>query len=261
MVSLGHVTHRHEFERAFAAATVHDFFNVMAVLVLFPLECLFHPIEHVAAMLQGLFAGAGGLHLMSPLKAVIRPVTGAVSDLLPYGVPLLFLALVALFTALSQMVRIMRMLVMTRVERFFNRILFRNDGAGFVLGWLLTSIVQSSSATTSLIVPLVGTGVLTVRRVFSYTLGANLGTTVTAMLASFATANPVAITVAFAHMVFNILGIVIFYPLRRLPISLATKLGTIAAVSRRNAATVVAVYIAAYLVPIAYILVRYASGK
>ena len=41
-------------------------------------------------------------------------------------------------------------------------------------------MVQSSSITTSLVVPLAGAGVLTLRQIFSFTLGANIGTTITA---------------------------------------------------------------------------------
>jgi len=261
IVSLGHVTRRQEFERAFAAGTVHDFFNVLAVLVLFPLERLFHPIETVALAMERAFAGAGGVQMVSPLNVIVKPVTHGISEILPYGIPLLLIALVLLFISLAQMVRLMRRVIMTRVEKLFDRVLFRNDASGFALGWLLTSLVQSSSATTSLIVPLVGSGVLTVRRIYAYTLGANLGTTVTAILASFATGNPVAITVAFAHMVFNIFGILIFYPLRSVPIHLATALGRIAARSRKNVVVVLTIYVVAHIIPLTYILLRQVSGR
>jgi sodium-dependent phosphate cotransporter len=121
---------------------------------------------------------------------------------------------------------------------------------------LVTATVQSSSATTSLIVPLVGTGVLTVRKIFPYTLGANVGTTITAILASFATGNPVAVTVALAHLSFNILGIIILYPLMFLPIQLAEWAGALATRSKGNAAKVIFVYIALHILPILYIFLR-----
>lgn len=253
IVSIGHVTRRGEFERAFAAATVHDFFNIFTVLVLFPIEVLFHPIQTCATMLSSTLFGFAGVSMMSPLKVIVKPVTNQLQTLLPFGLPLLVLAMVLLFAALSQMVRVMRRLVLTRVEGLFDRVLFRNDAAGFMLGWLLTSAVQSSSATTSLVVPLVGSGVLSVRRVFTYTLGANLGTTVTALLASFATGCEIGLTVAFAHMFFNIFGSVIFYPLRVLPIGLATLVGRTAARSRRHTLYLLGGYLAVYVVPIFYV--------
>ncbi|MCK4414873.1 MAG: Na/Pi cotransporter family protein [Candidatus Eisenbacteria sp.] len=254
IVSLGHVRRQKEFERAFAAGTVHDFFNVLAAATLFPVELLFHPIERLATWLGESFAGLGGLQLASPLQAVIKPATHAVATLIPHPVVLLVLALATLFFSISVMVKLMRRMVIGRAERLFGRVLFRNDLSGFFLGWGLTTVVQSSSVTTSLIVPLVGTGVLSVRRIFTYTLGANVGTTITAILASLALGNPLAIMVAAAHLVFNIMGAAIFYPLRALPIGMATWAGRVASRSRRSTVKVLAVYVLLHAIPILYII-------
>ena len=75
-----------------------------------------------------------------------------------------------------------------------------------------------------MVVPLAGAGILTIQQIFPYTLGANIGTTVTAFLASLATNNIAAITVAFAHLLFNTLGTVIIFPIRFIPIALANTL-------------------------------------
>jgi sodium-dependent phosphate cotransporter len=75
------------------------------------------------------------------------------------------------------------------------------------------------------------------------TLGANVGTTVTALMASLATGNPAAVTVAVVHTLFNLSGIALFYPiraLRRIPLRLATGLADVAA-ERRSAAIIYAV--------------------
>jgi len=146
--------------------------------------------------------------------------------------------------------------VLDRLEGLFSRVLFRNDAASFTLGMVTTAAVQSSSATTSLVVPLAGTGVLSLRQIYPYTLGANIGTTITAILASFSTGNAAAVTVALAHLTFNIMGIAIFYPLRALPIWLAEKTGALAGKSKGNSALVIAVYIALHIIPIAYVLTR-----
>jgi sodium-dependent phosphate cotransporter len=84
-------------------------------------------------------------------------------------------------------------------------------------------MVQSSSITTSTIVPLAGAGIVTLRQLYPFTLGANLGTTVTALLASL-TLNVTAMVAAFAHLFFNIFGILIIYLnplLKDIPIKLA----------------------------------------
>jgi sodium-dependent phosphate cotransporter len=255
LVSMGHVTRPAEFQRAFAASTVHDFFNVLAAVTILPLEILFHPVQRMALTLQGAFEGAGGMSLASPLKAVIKPLTEVVLEAIPHTIPLMIIALAGLFVALQQMMKVMRGAILARLESLFSRVLFRNDAASFGLGLVVTASVQSSSATTSLIVPLAGTGVLTVRQVFPYTLGANVGTTVTALLASFSTGIPGAVTVALAHLSFNLLGIAIYYPLKGIPIWLATRAGTIAARSKRSSAGVIVLYLAMIFLPLLYIFV------
>jgi len=122
-----------------------------------------------------------------------------------------------------------------------DRYLFRNDLTALLLGIVLTVFVQSSSITTSLIIPLIGAGIITIHRVYPYTLGANIGTTCTALLAALATVtiskttgviNTVGITTAFAHLIFNVFGIAIFYPLKRLPIACAQGLAAAAVKSK-----------------------------
>jgi len=86
--------------------------------------------------------------------------------------------------------------------------------------------VQSSSITTSVVIPLAGAGILTLRQIYPYTLGANVGTTITACLAALAVPEHflAAVTVALSHLFFNVCGIVAITAtpiLRNVPIRLA----------------------------------------
>jgi hypothetical protein len=175
--------------------------------------------------LQEVFEDAGGMSLASPLKVVVQPLADGVAGLIPHTIPLALLALALLLFALRQMMKVMKGAVLSRLEKLFDRVLFRNDAASFTLGMVATASVQSSSATTSLVIPLAGTGVLSLRQIYPYTLGANLGTTITAILASFSTGSSAAVTVALAHLAFNVMGIAIFYPLGAVPIWLASEGG------------------------------------
>jgi sodium-dependent phosphate cotransporter len=102
-------------------------------------------------------------------------------------------------------------------------------------------------------VPLIAAGLLTIEQVFPYVLGANLGTTITAMLASLATGSVVAVTVAFAHLCFNISGTLIWYPFRRLPIAMALKMAEICTRSRKLA--LVYLVVVFYVIPGLLILI------
>lgn len=235
LVSLGHITRTQEFRRAFAAATVHDVFNWMAVLILFPLEIATHFLAKMAGHLSEAFQGIGGMKLGNPLKAATKPAIEIISELLGNNpILVLIISLIITFGMLALIVKILRSVVLAKVEHFFDAHLFKNAGRAMVFGLFLTVAVQSSSITTSLVIPLAGAGVLRLIQILPYTLGANVGTTVTAMLAALSTGAPSAITVAFAHLLFNLVAIGLLWPvpqIRRIPIQVAEWL---AALSMRN---------------------------
>ena len=248
LVALGHIHRRGEFERAFAGATCHDFFNLMAVLAIFPLQIHFHILDRTAFFLTNVFVQSGGIQIINPLKLATDPaVTFFKFVCFHHPVIMVILALMILFSSLRFITRLMRGLVATRAERNLNKYVFDSPSRAFLMGASLTAIIQSSSVATSLMVPLVGAGIITVEKKFPYTLGTNIGTTVTAILASLATANPAAITIALCHLIFNILGICMFYPLRWIPIGLAKELGK--RVAKRRGYVILYVGITFYLIP------------
>lgn len=271
LVSFTFVTRKEDFRRAFAGATVHDFFNLWTVLVFFPLEIRFHFIQKLAFFLTRVFEGVGGIKFTSPLSIIINPAVHGIKHLLidiltlpdlAAGVTMLVVALAVMISSLLFLVKTLRTLLIGQTEIFINRYLFRNDFVALILGLCLTASVQSSSITTSLIIPLVGAGIITLRRCYPYTLGANLGTTITAILASLATVslvngqavNTTGVTAAFAHLVFNICGILVFYPLKRLPIFCARRLADLAAESKRWA--IIFVLIVFFVLPLLMIFLR-----
>jgi len=138
----------------------------------------------------------------------------------------------ALFASLFVIVKVMRSVVLKRLESLFHGYLFKTAARAMVVGMFMTALVQSSSVTTSIVVPLAGAGILSIHQIFPYTLGANVGTTITAILAALSVGEVTGIAVAFAHLSFNIIGICVIYPFRRLPIGMATGLSRLAVASK-----------------------------
>jgi len=256
LVSLGHMTRREEFRRAMSGALVHDFFNLLAVAVLLPVELVTARIwgagilERLATGLTGLLSGAEGMEYESPLKGLLKWAAGLVVGPLKdwagdatgrkvaAGVIVLAVALALLFAMLYSMTKIMRRVLKGRAEKVLDQTIGRSALLGMAVGMIITAIVQSSSATTSLLVPLAGAGILTVEQIFPITLGANMGTTVTALLASLAAGRPEGLTIALVHLLFNASGIILIYPVpavRRLPIRTAKWMAGLAAESKRYA--------------------------
>jgi sodium-dependent phosphate cotransporter len=262
IVSLGHITRKDEFSRAMSGATVHDFFNLLAVLLLFPLELATGVIAKTAHWLEEGVVGFGGADLLSPVKVLTDPVAAWVIGLAgENGAVVLAVGVIGLFVALRYLVKLLRALLLGRSERLLHKYVFGNVGMAFLFGILITVMVQSSSITTSVMVPMVGAGIVTVAQIYPFVLGANIGTTITAILAALVLAGgggpggEAALTVAFAHLTFNVLGIAILWPipfLRRIPIWLSEKLGQLAVKNRGYAFGYIAVVF--FVLPVLIIL-------
>ena len=233
IVSIGHIQRGNEFKRAFQAATIHDFFNLLAVLVLFPIEYFFGVIEKSASWLGVLLFGSISTDevFKSPIKAAIKWGSKQIQQFsFDNDIFFIILSVLLTFLMLYAIVKLLRSLVLEKVEVFFDTYIFKTAMRAMIFGMLLTISVQSSSITTSTIVPLAGAGVLSLRQIYPFTLGANIGTTVTALLASL-TLNVTAMVAAFAHLFFNIFGIIAVYLnpfLRDVPIKLSEKFSDLA---------------------------------
>ena len=233
IVSIGHINRGNEFKRAFAAATVHDFFNVLAVIILFPIEIAFGLIEKTATGFGTLLFGSvsGNEVFTSPIKMSIKWGTKQLEAIsFDNNIIFIILSVLLTFAMLYAIVKLLRSLVLDNVQQFFDQYVFKTVIRSILFGMLLTIMVQSSSITTSTIVPLAGAGVLTLRQVYPFTLGANIGTTITAILAAL-TLNVTALVAAFAHLFFNLYGILIIYanPLfREIPLKLANWISEVA---------------------------------
>jgi sodium-dependent phosphate cotransporter len=244
LVSLGHIRQPAEFKRAFAAATVHDFFNVLAVAILLPVELATGLISNVATWISDRLVGTAGSEWKSPVKAWVKKPVEWIVDIEDavglsgnaLGTFVVLTGLVIVLLALTFITKNMRKLVADRVEKSVNTVLSKGSGSvAMLLGLVITIAVQSSSITTSILIPLTAAGVLSLRNAYPVTLGANVGTTVTALLAALAASVPEALTVGLAHTTFNVMGIAVLYVLpfaRDVPVRLAEGLADIA-VKRR----------------------------
>ncbi len=246
IASLAHISRREEFRRAFAVATVHDFFNYMCVIVLLPLELMTGFMRRSATTLTSMLSGFGGADYESPIRGIIRaggvPIQATLTALLPseraIAIAYILVSAAMIFLTLMGIVSVMRASMQSRIEALVSRALARNAFLAIAVGIVATVMVQSSSITTSLLVPLAGAGVLALEHAFPVTLGANIGTTVTALLAALAATDQNAaagLTIALVHLIFNLTGTLLIYPfepIRRIPIMMARRLADVALRSR-----------------------------
>ncbi|XP_044274196.1 sodium-dependent phosphate transport protein 2B [Varanus komodoensis] len=326
IVALMQAGDRNEFRRAFAGATVHDFFNWLSVFVLLPIEVATGYLYHLTNVIVQSFRLETGENAPELLKVITDPFTKLIIQLdksvinqiatgdesaknkslvkiwcktkttlstlnttiplsenctspdlcwtdgnliwtiknvstteyikkcqhifvesslpdLAIGLILLALSLIVLCTCLILIVKLLNSVLKGQVASVIKKTI--NTDFPFPFSWLtgylamlvgagMTFIVQSSSVFTSAITPLVGIGVISIERAYPLTLGSNIGTTTTAILAALASPGSrlkYSLQIALCHFFFNISGIILWYPIpfMRLPIRLSKSLGNITA--------------------------------
>ncbi|WP_024794619.1 Na/Pi symporter [Tomitella biformata] len=245
LASLGFVGRKDEFQRGFAAANVHDFFNLLAVFILLPLELLFHPLEKASGALADLVYGTA---MPNPENAdLIGMATGPITDALGINgamglvggglvsaVATIALGIAMIFLAMRYLGKLLQVLMVGKAKSVLERTVGGNPLVAMGAGAGVTAVVQSSSVTTSMMVPFAASGTLTTKQIYPLTLGANVGTTITALLAAFAVTGAnaeLALQIALVHVLFNVFGIIIIYGLpflRMVPVIAAEKLAKVA---------------------------------
>ncbi|AIG00151.1 Na/Pi symporter [Alteromonas australica] len=243
LVSLGHVARKDEFQRAFNAATIHDFFNVMSVLIFLPLEMAFGVLEYLSGAIVALLdtGSTSGMDGFNPIKAITQPALDVVSGMLsalPSVYPGVFKILIGIgliVLSITYMGRIMKSLMVGKAKEILHRSIGKGPLSGITSGALMTVLVQSSSTTTSLVVPLVGSGILKAKDIYPFTLGANVGTCITALIAALGVVGVnagFALQIAIVHLLYNVIGVTLIYGLpmlRNIPLDLSYKLSVMVA--------------------------------
>ena len=242
LVSLGNLGKRKAFRRSFTAATAHGIFNVIAVLIFLPLEIMTGFLGKSSQYLANMLSGGGGADLsgLDFIKPVVKPLVGLFTDLyamLPGdtgGIALVITGLALTFGSITFLGKILKKLMVGRAKELLHTAIGRGPLTSITSGTLITFLVQSSSTSTSLVIPLVGAGIFKPKEVYPFTLGANIGTTITAFLAAMTLSGPTAIfglQIALVHTMFNLLGVLVIYAnplLRMVPFNLARRFANVA---------------------------------
>ncbi|GAB97173.1 sodium-dependent phosphate cotransporter [Kineosphaera limosa] len=243
LVSLGMARDKETFRRAFGAASVHDMYNLVSLLIFFPLEIAFGILGRASEWIASTFAGeeAGVVGAaFSGLGAVVSAITGPGADLLEWavsplgdvwgGITLIVLGIALILLIISFISTMLKSLLVGKAEQIFHTAIGRGPLSGIASGTLITVMVQSSSTTTSLAVPLAGSGKFSLKQIYPFTVGANIGTTLTALIAAFGftgVEGQAALQAASVHMLYNVFAAIVVFSipfLRPLPVTMASTL-------------------------------------
>ena len=229
IVSLGYITSKREFRKAIGAGVVHDLYNLILAIILFPLEYYYQYLSRLSSYLASALVNptSGTEATQYTAESSSWSIGAYLTGVIDNGWILLILSFIMLFVTIKIMSQLIYSTLIGKSKDRMREFVFNNPYKSFAWGGVITSAVQSSSITTSLMVPLVATSKLSLQKSFPFIIGANMGTTVTALIAALFKSEA-AISIALVHFLFNSVGLLIFLPyrpLRRLPGLLAGKFG------------------------------------
>ena len=233
IVSLGFVANKGKFRKALSAGVIHDFFNILTTMLIFPLEYYYGFLSKVATYIAGLLSTQ--LSINSDSNSFVNlpgfsPVSNSLYGLFNNYWILAAFSILLLFISIKVFSRYTYRLLIGASKDKLKNYVFNNPLKSFSWGLLLTGILQSSSVTTSLIIPLVANRKVMLKSIFPYIIGANIGTTITALLAAIFISED-AISLAVAHLIFNLAGGIVFFVFsitRNIPVYLASSFGKLA---------------------------------
>ena len=231
IVALGFISKQKEFRRAVAAGTYHDFFNILTVVILFPLEYYYGFLSGISQWIANYFATDPSPVTQNTIGHFWTGF-GSLINILIENLPTALLIIVSFALLFSSILLFRKMIsdwMAVKSPERFSRFFFKNQLKSFGWGVLITAGIRSSTITTSLVVPLVAKKVISLKKAAPFIMGANIGTTITAFIAATLNSNTAgAISIAIAHFLFNFIGVLIFFPipaLAKVPLKLANELG------------------------------------
>lgn len=167
IVSLGFITRKKEFRRAVSAGTYHDFFNILTVVILFPLEYYF-------GFLSGLSSSIASFLFNQPigpsktnfsfLGSGFNPIIDFLVNNIGNGFLLALLSFALLFGSILFFRKVLTKLLGFGSQDRFQKFFFQHPLKSFGWGLVTTAAIRSSSVTTSLVVPLVAKKVVKLKK-------------------------------------------------------------------------------------------------
>lgn len=250
IVGFGFISDRLTFRKAIAAGAIHDFYNILLVIILFPLEYYYGFLSSLCERLQvylfgnGAFDGGMNWDLMFDYGVIDK-----LSSLITNNIVQLLLAFFLVFLSIKLLTSIIQKTIIGKSKDKLRTYIFDKPGKSFGWGVLITAAIQSSSVSTSLVVPLVATDKVRLNTAFPFIIGANLGTTITALIAA-SFSSTTAMSIALAHLLINLSGVFIFMfsaALRRAMVSFTKRFSFM--LSQRRLLGLVYILITFFLLP------------
>lgn len=213
LVSFGHVVRKKEFRKAVSGSMLHVSFNILPALLIFPLEYYWGVLSKSSFFLASFFSG-GQSNINFKGFYFSEHITIPLIDALhieKYATIWLGIAVLLAFLCIRLFIVVFRKVLVNDFMKRVESVFWAKPWRGFVWGTLITALIHSSTVVTSFLVTLIGSNKLPLRQAFPFIMGANLGTTLTALTASLGKSEE-AMSIAIAHLLFNLISVILLLP-------------------------------------------------
>ncbi|MCS7004875.1 MAG: Na/Pi symporter [Cytophagales bacterium] len=231
-VALTHITTRSEYRKAVAASTTHGLFNMLTAAVVFPLNYFTRFLERLSSFFASVLFPSSfqDFSEWNITFKLVRPVAYWIVKKFEINrLGEFIIGIFLLIIILRALTFILKNFLFENQLKTIDKYLFGNKLKSLLSGLLITASLQSSSVTTSFLVPMVATQKVSLYNGFAFIIGCNIGTTLTALLAAVSKSDA-AVSLAVAHLLFNLIGMLIFFPIKifyDIPIYLANRIGVL----------------------------------
>lgn len=210
IVALGFISDKRAFRKAVSAGIIHDFYNIILVAILFPLEYYYSFLSRLSIRVSELIVGDAAFNSGNSINRMMDfGISEQIVGFINNNVVSLVTCFILLFVSIKLLTNVIKKTVIGDSKNRLRKFVFNRPLKSFGWGVLITSAIQSSSVSTSLLVPLVATEKIRLKNAFPFIIGANLGTTITALIAASFNSE-VAMSIAFTHLIFNLFGAILF---------------------------------------------------
>ncbi|MEY5048784.1 MAG: hypothetical protein RLZZ175_2143 [Bacteroidota bacterium] len=253
ITTISHINGKKEFKKATSAAMLHHLFNLFTACILFPVEYYTSAFSNLAQYIgEKVSYFIDGIEPQTGLKFYSKGYA-ILETIIPNGLVLFILSLLLLFISIKLFNQLMKNSLIGDSQKIITHYIFGGALRSFSWGLFSTSLIHSSAVTTSFIVPIVATDKISLKKAFPFIVGANIGTTFTAIVAAL-TKSPEAMSIAMAHFLFNLCGMLLFLPIPKVRdyiIEIVKKIGEIA----RDYKVLVIIYVFLIFFVIPFILI------
>jgi sodium-dependent phosphate cotransporter len=231
ITSLAHISYKKEFKKAVSGAFIHHNFKLFTGVIIFLLEYFFHFLSTCSIYLTHFIKSSSNDQEISSFyiyKYTIEPFILYLNQhLLFHPVVFFVISFILLFVSIRLFIALLKNTLIDSSHQNLDKYVFDGSFKSFSWGMFVTALLHSSTATTSFMVPLIATNKVSLKKAYPFIIGANIGTTFTAIVAALSK-SPDAMSIALAHFLFNFIGMIIFFIIpvtNNIPLTFAKKIG------------------------------------